>query len=329
MMTEVLFKDVCKAIDVLSKQESATHTIHEILFAMKDSIGINYGALVLKNQENDYLEIINRYNISAHFSTSYRRGIGTGVVGRVFYKEPVVVVTSDSDTDAYNDLLMEEDYKVSVAVRVSVDGRSLGFISVYFDRATEVTQGLREFLVAMARLVAEALRKQRFTTLLNELRDIDSTTGLTYYHFFHQKLRDEFEKSRRHKIPLTLFIMDMDNFKNVLNVYGIDVARSLYTELADHLKSCIRGIDVLGRYGTDEFILYMPNTPVDKAEVVVERFQESLKMERFTEKNLCTTLSIGMATLAEHERLDDLLMHAQVALYNAKVTGKSVVQCKD
>ncbi|MBF0538731.1 MAG: diguanylate cyclase [Nitrospirae bacterium] len=329
MMTEVFFKDICKAVDVLSKQESATHTIHEILFAMKDSIGINHGALVLKNPENDYLEIINRYNISAHFTASYRRGIGTGVVGRLFYKEPVVVVTSQSATEDYKELLMEDDYEVAIAVRVSVDGRSLGFIVVYFAKAMELTKGLEEFLVVMARLIAEALRKQRFTTLLNELRDIDATTGLTYYHFFHQKLHAEFDKSRRHKIPLTLAIMDMDNFKSVLNVYGIEVARKLYAELADHLRSCLRGIDVLGRYGTDEFILYMPNTPMDKAETVFDRFKESLTMERFTEKNLCTTLSIGIATLKDHEKLDDLLTHAQTALYNAKVTGKGVVQCKD
>ncbi|MBF0336403.1 MAG: GGDEF domain-containing protein [Nitrospirae bacterium] len=329
MMTEVLFKDVCKAIDLLSKQESATHTIHEILFAMKDSIGISHGVLVLKNVEDDYLRIANRYNISAHFSTLYRRGIGDGAVERVFYKEPVVVVTGQSDTEDYHDLWVEKDYDTAVAVRVAIDGRSVGFLAVYFDRAMEVAHELREFLADMAKVIGEALRKERFTTLLNELRDIDSATGLTYYHFFHQKLRDEFDKSRRHKIPLTLVLMDMNNFKSVLNVYGIDVAKRLYSDLAEHLKSCIRGIDVLGCYGTDEFILYMPNTPMDKAEVVIERFQETLKLERFTEKNLCTTLSIGMATLKEHDTLDDLMTHAQVALYNARVTGKDVVQCKD
>ncbi|MBF0345326.1 MAG: GGDEF domain-containing protein [Nitrospirae bacterium] len=329
MMTEVLYREVCSAIGLMIKQESSTHTIHEMLFAMKDSIGINHGVVVMKNIEDDYLRIINRYNISAHYSTSYKRGIGTGVVGRVFFKESIVVVTRKSDIEDYKDLLLEEDYEMAIAVRIAVESRSVGFIAVYFDRAIEVTQELKDFLIAIARLISEALRIERVTVLLNELRDLDPSTGLIYYHCFHQKLHDEFDKSRRHKIPLSVVLMDMNNFKNVLNVYGLDVAKRLYNELANELKACIRGIDVLGRYGTDEFILFMPNTPMDKAEIVINRFNESLTTKRFTEKKLCTTLSIGIATLKEHDTLDDLLTRTHVALYNAKVTGKGIVECKD
>ncbi|KJU85553.1 diguanylate cyclase [Candidatus Magnetobacterium bavaricum] len=294
---------------------------------MKDSIGINHGVLVLKNPEDDYLTIVNRYNISAHFK--YHRGIGTDVVGRVFYKDPVVVVTSDSAAEDYKDMFMEDAYEVAIAAGVSVDGCTIGFVAVYFDKVVDDVDSLQEFLLAMARLIAEVFRKERLASLLNELRDIDPTTGLVQYHFFHKKLHDELERSHRHKLPLTLVIMDMDNFKSVLNNYGIEIARLLYTELSDHLKSCIRGIDVLGRYGTDEFILYMPNTSIDKVKVVIERFQETLKMKRFTEKNLCTTLSIGIATLKEQDTLHDLLTHAKIALYSAKVTGKGAVECGD
>ncbi|KJU85552.1 diguanylate cyclase (GGDEF) domain-containing protein [Candidatus Magnetobacterium bavaricum] len=326
---EVLFKDICKAARELSKQESAVHTVHEILFAMRKSIGISRGALVLKSPEDDYLRIATRYNISGHFSSAYRRGIGNGIVGRVFYKDQFVVVTDQSDMDDYYDLWMEKDYDVAIAVQVSIDSRTVGFLALYFDKGFEVTQSLQEFLIVMSILIAEALSKEQFTALLNQLRDIDSTTGLAYFHFFHKKLRDEFEKSRRHKIPLTLVIMDMDNFKDILNIYGFEVARELYVELADHLKSCIRGIDMLGCYGIDEFILYMPNTPMDKAQVVIERFQDTLKTKRFTDKDLCTTLSIGITTLKEHNTIDDLLTHAQVALYNARITSTGVVHCID
>ncbi|KJU86640.1 response regulator, partial [Candidatus Magnetobacterium bavaricum] len=202
MITEMLFTEVCKSIGVLNKQESTTHAIHEILFAMKDSIGISRGVLLLKNHQDDYLAIANRYNISAHFK--YHRGIGNSVVGRLFYKDPVVVVTSDSAAEDYKDLFMEDDYKMAIAAGVSVDSRTIGFIAVYFDKVMENTESLQEFLVAMARLVAEVLRKERLACLLNELRDIDPATGLTHYHFFHKKLRDEFERSHRHKLSLTL-----------------------------------------------------------------------------------------------------------------------------
>ncbi|MBF0565195.1 MAG: GGDEF domain-containing protein [Nitrospirae bacterium] len=325
-----LFKDLCYAIGELNKQDNATHTVHQILFELKESIGISSAVLVVKNIDTDYLEIKNRYNVSAHFTTAYKRAIGTSVVGRIFYKDEIVVVSrKDSPEDEYKDLLLEEEYASAVAVRVAVENRTWGYIAVYFNIDVEVTDELKNFLINIAKICSEAIRKERITTLLNELRNIDHTTGLLYYHYFHEKLKEEFGKCKRHHTALTIAIMDMDNFKEVLNLYGLNTARELYKNVAELLRSCLRGIDVIGRYGTDELIMYLPTTGMKEAEVVIKRFTELLTEKRFTEKKLCTSVSIGVATLVDHETLEELVTHAQASLYNARVTGKNVVECEE
>ncbi|MBF0320021.1 MAG: GGDEF domain-containing protein [Nitrospirae bacterium] len=328
-MTEKMLNCLCFAINELNTQENAAHTIHQIIFELKDSIEITSAVLVEKNLKNDYLEIKNRYNVSEQFTRSYKRGIGTNIVGRVFYQDDFAVVHKGKTEDDYKDLFLEHDYETAVISRIIIEGRPLGYLALYFAKQVEITEQLRKFLTAIAKLCSEAIRKEMLLDLIKETRSVDPQTGLLYYHYFHQKIKEEFNKCKRMKIPMTVAIMDMDNFKHVMNVYGLDTAHNLYKELAEELYTCIRGIDVLGHYGTDEFILYMPNTALQNAEIVLNRFVEHVRDKKFTPHNLCTSLSMGAAALHPDESLEQLLNNAQRALYNSKITGKKIVKCDE
>ncbi|MBF0555108.1 MAG: GGDEF domain-containing protein [Nitrospirae bacterium] len=328
-MKDRMFNDLCFAIDKLSAQENAAHTVHEIIYELKNSLDIVSAVLVEKNLHDDYLEIKNRYNVSEQFTRSYKRGIGTGVIGRIFYSDEFAIVLKGEREDDYKDLMLEHDYEMAVVLRVAVEGRALGFLALYFANKVEITEQLRKFLISIVKLCAEAIRKETLLGFIKETRSVDPQTGLLYYHFFHQKLREEFDKNIRMKIPMTVAIMDMDNFKRVMGVYGLNTAHELYKELADELRAFVRGIDVLGHYGTDEFIIYMPNTTLNDAEIVLNRFLENLSRKRFTSHNLCTSLSMGVASLHQNESLEDLLSNTQRALYQSKLKGGKISRCDE
>ncbi|MBF0458724.1 MAG: GGDEF domain-containing protein [Nitrospirae bacterium] len=328
-MVEKMFNDLCFSINELNAQESSARTVHQIIYELKDSLGIVSAVLVEKSLHDDYLEIKNRYNVSEQFTRSYKRGVGTHIIGRIFYNDEFAVVCKGDNEDDYKDLYIDRDYEMAVVLRVAVEGRTLGFLALYFDNRVEITEQLRKFMISIAKLCSEAIRKEMMLDLIRESRRVDPKTGLLYYHYFHHKLREEFSKNKRMKIPMTIAIVDMDNFKRVMGVYGLDTAHNLFRELAEDLRAYVRGIDLLGHYGTDEFIIYMPDTSLNDAESVLNRFVEHLGVKKFTSHNLCTSLSVGIASLQEDESLEELLNNTQRALYNSKLKGKTISKCEE
>jgi diguanylate cyclase (GGDEF)-like protein len=317
---------LCSAIKELNSQESATHTIHQVLYTVKHNIDAAAAIVVLKNNQTDYLEIVNRYNVSETFTNQFKRGIGSAAVGRVFYEEPIVVARFDGDANDYKDLFLEGDYHTCVAVRIEADERPMGYLAMYFNEAVAVDDELKGLSTALAMICAEAVSKERTMEQLNKLRCVDTAIGTLHYNFFLRKFKDEFSKSLRYKIPLGLIIMDMDNYKDVMNLYGTDTAQCLYVELNNMLMTFIRGVDVLGRYGTDEFILYLPNTDMEHTVLVISRFMEKVNSGAFTDKQIKTSVSAGISAIKPGDTLDAIMRRARIAIYKAKVAGKGLLK---
>jgi len=317
---------LCSAIKELNSQESATHTIHQVLYTVKHNINPSAAVVVLKNDKTDYLEIVNRYNVSETFTNHFKRGIGSSAVGKVFYEQQVVVTKFDGDAAEYKDLFLENAYHTCLAVRIEADERPMGYMALYFNEAVVLDEELKEMSTALAMICAEAVGKERAMEQLNKLRCVDTNIGTLHYNFFLQKFKDEFLKSLRYKIPLSLIIMDMDNFKDVMNTYGTDTAQHLYVELGKVLMTCIRGVDVLGRYGTDEFILYLPSTDMEHAVLVISRFIEKVNAGAFTDKEIKSSVSAGISSIKPDDTLEAMMRRAQVAIYKAKVEGKGLLK---
>lgn len=323
---EKLFSELCTIINEVHRQNYSTNTIHKVFFRLKDVIPLSHAVLVVKNLSTDTLVIKNRYEVSKSFCNTYNRPVGTGVIGRIMYKDEIIFVDKTSSPEDYKDMYLERDYNCVVVLRIVDRNCPRGFMALYFDTPYEITDDVKEFLFALSYLCSESISKETVNNYLNQLRRVDIETELLYCNFFHFKLNEEFNKSKRHRIPLTLVLMDMDNYKEVLNLYGTDTAKELFTEISDVLKGSIRAIDFIGRYGTDEFIVCLPSTTLDDANVVINRFVERISSKKFTDEKLTTSLSIGMSCLNEGQTLEDLMKNVQSALYNAKVSGKGLVR---
>ncbi|MCG6553433.1 MAG: GGDEF domain-containing protein, partial [Candidatus Magnetominusculus sp. LBB02] len=176
---------------------------------------------------------------------------------------------------------------------------------------------------------SEAVRKETLSNLTKDSHTIDPLTGLFYYMYFSQKLKEEIYRSKRAQSPLAVAIIDMDNFKDIMNIYGLDTAHSLYRELADELRTHLRSIDIIGRHGTDEIIIGMPNTSCGHASAAINRFIDAIRDKTFTSHNLLTSISIGIASMRPDESLEELLHKAQLALYKAMQVGNKIAVCHE
>jgi two-component system cell cycle response regulator len=155
----------------------------------------------------------------------------------------------------------------------------------------------------------------------------DALTGLYNYGYFKEALYYEVEKSRRYKTPLSLFFLDIDDFKRVNDTLGHLRGDKTMRQVAAILKQGIRQADLLCRYGGDEFVMLLTQTPPDQAMVLAERLRQSIAQSSMNrlEQRLQVTVSIGVAGLGPEMSAEDLIKAADEAHYRAKQAGKNRV----
>jgi diguanylate cyclase (GGDEF)-like protein len=155
----------------------------------------------------------------------------------------------------------------------------------------------------------------------------DALTGLYNYGYFKEALHYEVEKSRRYNQPLTLLFLDIDDFKQVNDTLGHLKGDKTMRQVGAILKQGIRQADLLCRYGGDEFVMLLSQTPPDQAMVLAERLRQKIAQSSMNrrEKRCKVTVSIGVAGLKPEMSSEDLIKEADAAHYRAKQAGKNRV----
>jgi len=165
---------------------------------------------------------------------------------------------------------------------------------------------------------------------LNVLQGQDSLTGLTNRRGFDQTMAMEVERSSRFKTPLTLCIMDLDNFKAVNDTYGHACGDNVIKAMASILLNEMRMIDTAARIGGEEFVLLLPGTGQARALMLLQRIQSIIQTTRITcgDARLSMTMSMGVASYRGKLTPDPakLMAEADKALYRAKQNGKNRIE---
>lgn len=168
---------------------------------------------------------------------------------------------------------------------------------------------------------------------LIRLAHTDSLTGIHNRRFFMQRLEEEIERIRRHSSNLSVLVFDMDFFKKINDTYGRDMGDQVLKAVADASMEIKRVTDVAARIGGEEFALLLPETDRTGALHLALRLLEAIEcvsQPTVDDKRLEVTASIGVATVnVRSEDVDNVLKHADEALYKAKRAGRNQVCCAD
>lgn len=174
--------------------------------------------------------------------------------------------------------------------------------------------------IGLVLLADERLRQE-----LHHLVSHDSLTGALSRHALFQEGQKEMERARRNGKPLAALMLDLDHFKQINDSHGHQVGDRVLKDFADRVQSSLRRVDVLGRFGGEEFLVLLPEADTDQALAVAERIRAS----RTHEPGLpVCTVSIGLAAVTStvgsgvHATLDNLIARADAALYRAKTQGR-------
>lgn len=184
-------------------------------------------------------------------------------------------------------------------------------LTLEHDRAAALTQRVDELETELRRLSNEVHTDQ--------LTQVANRRGLI------QAFGIEQAKAEREATRVALALLDIDNFKKLNDSLGHHAGDIALKSLAERTQASLRPGDMVARYGGEEFVLMLPNTPLDEAQAVLVRLQRSLSSALFNHegKDVFVTFSAGVTLYRPGETLEQALDRADVALYEAKHTGKN------
>lgn len=183
-------------------------------------------------------------------------------------------------------------------------------------------------LVLLAR-VRTALREKERQDLLERWATTDPLTELLNRRHFYELSDRELDRSQRLKSPLSFVMLDIDFFKKVNDQFGHLVGDTVLIILAKLLKEHLRSVDLCCRYGGEEFVICLPDTNQEGARDVAERIRIAVSQESILaseDSELFISVSLGVATGLENEKVEAILKRADVALYKAKDAGRNQTQ---
>ena len=188
-------------------------------------------------------------------------------------------------------------------------------------------------LIKIGSQVLKFLDKQADTKLLEKIQEqgkTDSLTGVWLKGPLLQALRSSLDIAKR-GYPLSIILLDIDHFKKINDTYGHLAGDYVLKEICRVLKETgLRSEDVFGRFGGEEFMLILPDSPLKVAESIAERMRKNIEKHNFVydEKNISVTSSFGVCQWkAEHEAPEDLIEECDQALYSSKSSGRNKVTC--
>ncbi len=155
----------------------------------------------------------------------------------------------------------------------------------------------------------------------------DALTGLYNRREFEQRIEHEIKRAARYGHDLSLFMLDLDHFKNVNDTHGHKAGDIVLKEIATVLANLIRETDFVARYGGEEFVVALPETGFEKAFELAERIRQQIAIHGFKVKagvELNITTSVGIASFPEHAKSwGSLYEAADKAMYSAKNSGRN------
>ena len=216
-----------------------------------------------------------------------------------------------------------------VTVPVKAKDKVLGAILVdnIFNRKPITKTDVR-MLTMFANHAGLAMENSKLYEETVYLSNTDWLTKLCNYGRFQQSLASEIEKTKREEGRLSLVMIDVDNFKNYNDTLGHMNGDEALRNIASVLNEKSRKFDTVARYGGEEFVIVMPGTSKENARLFAERLRNEVEKtfadEKDIQPNKHLTISCGVASYPEDATSkEDLVMRADIALYEAKRSGKN------
>lgn len=238
-------------------------------------------------------------------------------------REPLVIDRS-SNLMPPEGLAVSEDVETFMAVNLFSGNRLNGIFAINGVISDDIIRS-----IILANQFSMVLERIRLYELVQELAITDGLTNMFVRRYFLERAREELERGRHFNAPVSFVMIDIDHFKRCNDKYGHLVGDAVLKDTAAILKKSVREIDLLGRYGGEEFSLLLPETAKKGASLVAERLRKTIETSEITayDEKIYVTMSMGVASFPDDaEDINQLIDRADQTLYKAKEGGRNRVE---
>lgn len=314
--------------DTLRSTHDLTSLLRVVLETARRSMKASSGAVYLLANTRNELTV----KCAHHLDTALagrRIRVGEGVAGRVAQTRAPLLTPSDAIPPAPSDAEPRADTMIAVPLESAT--QLIGVLALYGREVPEPFNASDlETVQSLARQAAVGIENVLLHQEAQRLSITDGLTGVWNRRYLKMRLSQEVERSIRFRRPLSVVLMDVDHFKSVNDRFGHQRGDAVLVELAHRIVRAVRGqVDTLARLGGEEFVLVLPETAADGAQIVCDKILEAVSSEPFGsegEDPVGITVSIGCATFPhDGSTPQPLLRAADFAMYEAKARGRNCV----
>ena len=317
-----------EAINTIAQQSTAVMELDELLVRVcsiiQQAFQVEHVSLMLRD-EGDLV-------MRAHHGTlNPCIPLGGRLAGT---KQPWCDIVATNETVIENDLsgLSEPGRLFNETVsRLSIPmisfGQTLGILTLHSSKRGTFRGSELQPLESVADICANSIQNAHYVERVKQLAYIDGLTGIFNRRFFEMRINEEVERARRYSTGVSVIIADIDHFKRLNDEFGHLLGDEVLRQVSSIFHQHVRKMDVVCRYGGEEFAILLTQTSEQQALTVAEKLRKQVQQWQFPGVPRAITISAGVAAFPSHGRSrDEIVRAADQGLYLAKQDGRNLVR---
>lgn len=316
-----------EAINAIAKQTTAVLDLKELLAKVcsliQHAFPVSHVSVLLKEDEDMVLRA-HHGGLTPRMLEGGRLPATAGLWGRALEAGKTVIE---------NDVRVASDYVgffVETASRMCIPlvsfGQTLGVLVLDSAQVNAFHPNDVQSLESVADICSNAIQNAHYVERVKQLAYLDGLTGIFNRRFFEMRIAEEIERARRFSVGMAVIMVDIDQFKRLNDEFGHLLGDEVLRQVSSIFSQQLRKIDVVCRYGGEEFAILLSQTNPQHAFSVAEKLRRLVETWQFPGVPRPVTISAGAASYPDHGTTrDELVKAADAGLYAAKLAGRNRV----
>lgn len=316
-----------EAINIIAQQSTAVMELEELLIrvcsVIQQAFQVSHVSLLLRD-EGDLVMRAHKGTLTPCFPPGGRFPASQDPWQQAIASNGTVMEKDLTNASESFRLFKESSSRLSIPL-ISF-GQTLGVLTLHSSNTNAFRDSDLQSLESVADICANSIQNAHYIERVKQLAYLDGLTGIFNRRFFELRIMEEIERARRYETGMAVIMADIDQFKRLNDEFGHLLGDEVLRQVSSIFHQQVRKIDVVCRYGGEEFGVLLTQTTADQAMAVAEKLRRMVETWQFPGVPRTITISAGVAAFATHGRTrDDIVRAADSGLYAAKQSGRNRV----